>query len=74
MLREARLNQGILLGKMASQSHDKKQNMIDAIENLDSTLNLKRILNWHEKLFTKGHAQPYHGWPVTSYPITRKVV
>lgn len=108
MLREARLNQGILLGKIASQSHDKKQNlldtllanivnssaiegeklnafsvrsslanklglteenafpttdqtdglaeiMIDAIENLDSTLHLKRILNWHKKLFPKGY-------------------
>lgn len=109
MLREARLNQGILLGKMASQSHDKKQSMldtllanivnssaiegeklnafsvrsslanklglteensfptteqtdgiaeimIDAIENLDSMLSLKRILHWHEKLFPKGYA------------------
>jgi Fic family protein len=103
MLREASLNQGILLGKMASQSHDAKQNlldtllaniinssaieseklnafsvrsslanklglteenslptteqtdgiaeiMVDAIENIDSTLSLKRILNWHEFL------------------------
>ncbi|PYF84099.1 Fic family protein [Marinomonas alcarazii] len=108
MLREARLNQGILLGKMASQSHDAKQNMldtllaniinssaiegeklnafsvrsslanklglteensfptteqtdgiaeimVDAIENLDSKLSLKRILHWHEKLFPKGY-------------------
>ena len=108
MLREARLNQGILLGKMASQSHDKKRNildtllanivnssaiegeklnafsvrsslanklglaeentfptteqtdgiaeiLIDAIENLDSMLSLKRILNWREKLFPKGY-------------------
>ncbi|WP_417538334.1 DUF4172 domain-containing protein [Marinomonas sp.] len=31
MLREARLNQGILLGKMASQSHDKKQNMLNTL-------------------------------------------
>lgn len=30
--------------------------MIDAIENLDSILSLKRILNWHEKLFPKGYA------------------
>ncbi len=31
MLREARLTQGILLGKMASQSHDAKQNMLDTL-------------------------------------------
>ncbi|MCZ2722368.1 Fic family protein [Marinomonas sp. 15G1-11] len=108
MLREARLNQGVLLGKMASQSRDKKQSMldtllanivnssaiegeklnafsvrsslanklglteensfptteqtdgiaeimIDAIENLDSALSLKRVLNWHEKLLPKGY-------------------
>ncbi|MCB5163165.1 Fic family protein [Marinomonas algarum] len=108
MLRKARFNQGILLGKMACQSHDAMQNMldtllaniinssaiegeklnafsvrsslanklglteenafptteqtdgiaeimVDAIENLDSKLSLKRILYWHEKLFPKGY-------------------
>lgn len=31
MLRKARLNQGMLLGKMASQSHDKKQNKLNTL-------------------------------------------
>lgn len=40
----------------AEQTDGIAEIMIDAIENLDSTLSLKRILHWHKKLFSKGYA------------------
>lgn len=107
-LRQVRLDQGILLGKVSVQSQDKKQTMLDtllanivhssaiegeklnafsvrsslanklglseerpfptteqtdgiaeimldAVDNLDEPLSLKRILQWHEKLFPQGY-------------------
>ncbi|MGR5244918.1 Fic family protein [Vibrio sp. PNB23_22_6] len=108
LLRQTRLNQGILLGKMTSQSQDKKESMLDtllanivhssaiegeklnafsvrsslanklglteerpfptteqtdglaeimldAIDNLDASLTLERILHWHDKLFPESY-------------------
>ena len=107
LLRETRLNQGILLGKVSAQSLDHKQSMldtllsnivhssaiegeklnvflvrsslanklgvseekpfpiteqsdglaeimVDAVERLDESFTLERLLGWHEKLFPKG--------------------
>ncbi|PTP50603.1 Fic family protein [Vibrio splendidus] len=109
MLRQTRLNQGILLGKMVSQPLDQKQSMLDtllanivhssaiegeklnafsvrsslasklglteekpfptteqtdglaeimldAVDNLDTPLTLKRVLHWHDRLFPKDDA------------------
>jgi len=107
-LRDVRLQQGVLLGKLSSQANDQKQSLLDtllanivhssaiegeklnvfsvrsslakklgisedqpfpttersdglaeitldAIENLNTPLSLKRILRWHERLFPEGY-------------------
>ncbi|BCN27403.1 Fic family protein [Vibrio alfacsensis] len=108
LLRQTRLNQGILLGKMTSQSQDQKESMLDtllanivhssaiegeklnafsvrsslanklglteehpfptteqtdglaeimldAVDNLDASLTLERILFWHDRLFPENY-------------------
>ncbi|ANC00178.1 Fic family protein [Vibrio parahaemolyticus] len=109
LLRQTRLNQGILLGKMTSQSQNQKESMLDtllanivhssaiegeklnafsvrsslanklglteerpfptteqtdglaeimldAVDNLEYSLTLERILYWHDRLFPEGYA------------------